>query len=79
MKKLIVEKVLQTNKPNKDIIFTKFNITNSFFSKKNGSFSIEGDFKLTKDGIEFDIYDKKFSFEKKGDKWYCEKGWGLDN
>ena len=65
-----------------NINFIEFNITNTFFSNKNNRYCIEVNyiisfFSTILGGLDKVIENnKRYSFEKKGNKWYGWKGWG---
>ena len=86
MKDLMMSLVLKDHQKVKySYKFDTFNITNSFFSKSKGSggestpYCIEGQFKLSwvfpDKQIGGQVLSGKFSFIKKGNKWYVEQGW----
>ena len=86
IKKIIITIELEINSQSKKLYkhikYKTFTITKKFISRKNGRYCISVDYEIeykyhkNRYFTTIDRNDCHFSFEKKGKKWYGERGWG---
>ena len=91
MKSIIAQQAIFLYEATENIKYTSFQITHSFFKKGNDgrdiyfvevNYEISYNFNPAKNNTQGNKFQKgeveKYSFMKKGDKWYGGKGWGIN-